>query len=455
MYKDVKVLIFGLGLNDGGLGMAQFFLEQGAILTITDGKTQEELQEPLSKLSQYSNIMYHLGGHIESDFTDNDIIVRNPAIKPDNPYLEIARKAGKEIVMEMALFCKLTPTPVIGITGTKGKSTTTTLIYEIFKSVYGEKVLLGGNIGKSAIRELSNLSENMLSVLEISSAQLDGMGESKISPHVSVVTNIYEDHINWHGSMKEYIQAKKSIFLNQKENDYLVVNYDNHLTYEFIDEAKSNVLTFSLDEDDCNYYMDEDLNVYENEKLLLRLENLKLEGKHNLYNILGAIATARIYNISVENIKKVVENFTGVPNRQEYVREVDGVRYYNDTTATSVESMLAMFERFGEKNKGKIVMIAGGVDKGMDYRTVSVYMKKYLKALVLLEGTASEKMFEFVGDSIPVYHYFNNMRAAIDQARELAESGDMIILSPGGSSFNMFVNEFDRGNQFVEYVNSL
>jgi len=456
MYKNKKVLIFGLGLNDGGLGIAEFFANQGAIITITDGKTEEQLKESTEKLSKYKNITYHLGGHIESDFLNNDIIVRNPAIKPDNPYLKIAKEAGKEIIMEMSLFCKLSPCPIVGVTGTKGKSTTITLIYEILKKQYGEnKVLLGGNIGKSAIRELPNLTKDEIAVLELSSFQLDGMGESKISPHIAVVTNIYTDHIDWHCSKEEYIKAKKNIFLNQSKDDFLVLNIDDEISRTFLDEVPSTVKTYSLENSNADYYMDTNLNVYENGEFLSKLQSPILSGKHNYYNMLAAISTTRIYDISTDIIKSLIENFKGVNGRQEYVREIDGVRYYNDTCATSVEAMTAMLERFGEENKGRIIMIAGGVDKGLDYTKAVSEMKEYLKALVLFEGTASERVSELIGEDVETYKYFGEMSTAIDKAKQIANDGDMIILCPGGASFNMFANEFDRGNQFVDYVNSL
>jgi UDP-N-acetylmuramoylalanine--D-glutamate ligase len=455
MYNDKKVLIFGLGLNDGGLGMAEYFLKQGAKVTITDSKTKEELAEPISVLSKYKDVTYHLGEHIEKDFIENDIIVRNPGIKPDNKYLKLARDSGKEIVMEMALFHKVAPCSTIGVTGTRGKSTTTALIYEILKAGYSNKVILGGNIGKSAIREVSNLSKDDLAVLEISSFQLDGMGEAKVSPHIAVITNVYQDHINWHGSLEEYINSKKKIFLNQSDNDYLIVNLDDKVSSKFIDEAIGKVRTYSLKNKKADYFIDRKLNIYESGNKLLQLDSPILEGKHNYYNIIAAIAATRIYNIPVAIIKKVIENFEGIACRQEFVREINGVKYYNDTCATSVEAIMAMFDRFGPEYKGKIVMIAGGIDKGLDYSRIKRRMRKYLKALVLFEGTASERIDEQVGNHIDTYKYYGTMQEGVDKAKELASSGDIVILCPGGSSFNMFINEFDRGNQFVEYVNSL
>ena len=455
MYRNKKVLIFGLGLNDGGLGMTQYFLEQGAKVTITDMKSKEELAEPLKQISKYKNVVFHLGEHIEKDFIENDIIVRNPAIKPDNKYLKISRDSGKEIVMEMALFHKQAPCPIIGITGTRGKSTTTTLIYEILKSVYDEKVLLGGNIGKSAVRELPNLTKNDIAVLELSSFQLDGMGESRISPHIAVITNIYKDHLDWHNDIDEYIDTKKNIFKYQNTDDYLVLNIDNNITRNFIKESPGKVVTYSLKDKKADYYIDTNLTVFEKGKKILSIKEPILEGEHNHYNTLCAIATTRIYDIPIETIKSVVENFVGIPNRQEFVGEIGGVKYYNDSCATSVEAIKAMFERFGDKYKGKIIMIGGGVDKGLGYEAVLDDMRKYLKALILFEGSASDRIDSIVGSYVEIYKYFSNMKDAVDEAKELSDKGDIIILCPGGSSFNMFINEFDRGDQFVEYVNSL
>ncbi len=452
-YKNKKVLIFGLGLNDGGLGITEFFLKEGAQVTITDGKTEEQLEPTLKKLKKYGGkITYHLGGHIKEDFLENDIIVRNPAIKPNNPWLKISQDAGKDIEMEMSLFHKLAPCPIIGITGTRGKSTTTTLIYEFLKKKYNKNVFLGGNIGKSAIRELNKLNKKNVCVLELSSFQLKTMDENKISSNIAVVTNIYRDHQDWHPDMKDYIESKKAIFKYQNNNGVLVVNIDNDITKEFVKEAPAKVITFSLKDKTADYYIDKELNIYESGENILNIKDSILQGEHNYYNILGAIAVARIYDIEPKNILDVLKTFKGVSGRQEFIRELNGIKFYNDTTATSVEAIEAMFKRFGEEYKGKIVMISGGVDKGLEYEKLLPYMKKYLKKLILLDGTASEKIMDIYKNYDGPY---SNFKEAIDKAYENASNGDMVILCPGASSFNMFANEFDRGNQFVNYVNSL
>jgi UDP-N-acetylmuramoylalanine--D-glutamate ligase len=452
-FKNKKVLIFGLGINDGGLGMAEFFLKEGAKLTITDTKDEEFLKPTLEKLAKYGDeITYHLGGHVEEDFVNNDIIVRNPGVKPGDRFLKIAQDAGKQIEMEMSLFHKLAPCPIIGITGTKGKSTTTTLISEFLKQKFGNKVFLGGNIGRSAIRELDSLEKDNICVLEISSYQSKVMGENRISSDIALVTNMYKDHLNWHPDMQDYIESKKDIFRYQDKDGILVVNIDNDITKEFPKDAPGIVKRFSLNDSSVEYYMDKDLNVYENGNQLLNIKTSILIGEHNHYNILGAIAVARIYDITPEQILTVLESFKGVSGRQELIRELNGIKFYNDTTATSVEAIEAMFKRFGVDYAKKIIMISGGVDKGLEYGKLVPYMEKYLKKLILLDGTASEKIMEIYDN---YEGPFGDFKEAIDCAYKSAENGDMVILCPGASSFNMFKNEFDRGSQFVDIVNQL
>lgn len=459
-YSGKKVLIWGLGLNDGGLGMVDFFVSQGAIVTITDGKTEEQLKPTLEKLSAYKDkIVLHLGGHIKEDFTDNDIIIRNPAIKPDNEFLKLAKDSGKTIEMEMSLFHKLSPCPTIGITGTRGKSTTTTLIYLFLHQQYGEKIMLGGNIGKSAIRELPSLNKDNIAVLELSSFQLDAMGDTQVAPHIAVLTNIFQDHLNWHKDLQDYQRAKKNIFRFQDANDFAVINLDNETTSAIVqnekDTVKGKLITFSIYDKNADYYLEidgEKKSVYEHRQKLMDLPKMHIDGLHNYSNIIGAIATARVYKVTTDSISKVLSDFKGVAGREQLIRELNGIRFYNDTTGTSLEAMLAALDRFGPANKGKIIFISGGMDKELDYTKIKEKMIKYLKSLVLLEGTASEKMANIIGDEIEVHKYYGVFKDAIEKAYSLAQSGDMIMLCPGATSFNMFANEFDRGRQYDDIV---
>ena len=215
------------------------------------------------------------------------------------------------------------------------------------------------------------------------------MGESKISSNTAVVTNMYKDHLNWHTDMQDYIETKKNIFRYQNENELLIVNIDNDITKEFIKESPGKDITFSLKDSRADYYLDH-MTVFEKGKELLKIKDLILDGEHNLYNILGAIATVRQYGIEPNEILKVLKKFTGVDGRQQLVREFKDIKFYNDTTATSVEAVLAMFNRFGNRNRGNIIMISGGVDKGLEYEKIVPLIKQYCKEIVLFEGNASE-----------------------------------------------------------------
>lgn len=456
-YKGKKILVWGLGLNDGGLGIVDFFTKQGAVVTVTDMKTSQQLSPTLKKLEKYGDkIKYVLGEHKKEDFENADLIIRNPAVKPDAELLKYAQSIGKDIEMEESLFHKLKPCPTIGITGTRGKSTTTTLLYEIMKAQFGERVFLGGNIGKSIMRLLPTLTKDNIGVLEISSFHLDQMGKEKLSPEYSLITNMYVDHIDWHGSMDEYIDAKKNIFKYQVPNGFTVLNVDNEITKSFINEVPSEVVTFSLNNKKANYYTDKNLDVYHEGRKLLSIREKKLEGEHNIYNITAAVALTHRFGISIDNISQVIKNFKGIDGRQEFIRELNGVKFYNDTTATSLEAVNAALKTFGPENKGRIIMISGGVDKGFDFSVIKESINKYVKAIVLLEGSASEKLFEeFKNSSIRIEKYYDDFRKAIEKSYKIATKGDMVILEPGAASFNMFENEFDRGDQFNKIVKGL
>ncbi len=456
-YKGKKVLVWGLGLNDGGLGMVEFFIQQGAIVTTTDLKTEKQLASTLKKLKKYGNkISYVLGEHRKKDFESADLIIRNPAIKPDNELLRYVEKIGKDVEMEQSLFHRLKPCPVIGVTGTRGKSTTTTLVYEMMKERYSDRVFLGGNIGKSVMRVLPKLNKENIGILEMSNFHLDQMGKEKISPEYALITNMFMDHIDWHGSMEEYIKAKKNIFVNQVKNGFTVLNLDNIITSGFVDEVSSEVITFSLKNKKADYYTDGNLDIYHDGRKLLNLSESSLEGEHNIYNLTSAVALTHRFGVSVDKILEVVSKFEGIEGRQELVRNLNGIRFYNDTTATSVEAVEVAMNRFGPKNKKKIIMISGGVDKGLDYSVISKSVNKYVKAMVLLEGTASEKLFEqFKDGDLKIEKYFGDFKKAVKTAYEIAESGDMVILVPSASSFNMFENEFDRGAQYNKIVKNL
>lgn len=394
-FKNKKVTIMGLGLHGGGVGVAKFFAEQGADVLVTDLKTKDQLKESVDKLKNLS-IEFVLGKHREKDFVDADLVIKNPAVRADSFYL----KKAKKIKTDIQIFFDLFEGEIIGVTGTKGKSTAATLIYLLLKTKY-PKIRLAGNIG---VTPLEILGKTDIVVLELSSFELEDL---KKSPHIAVVTTLFEDHLNRYKNFKEYIKSKKPIFKYQNKNDILFLNKDNHYTKNLAKEARSKVIFFP-----------------ENQ---------------------AAVSVARFFKIPENNIRKVISSFKGVPYRQEFIREVNGVKYINDTAATTPQSTIMAIRNF--KN---IVLIAGGEDKNLNYEELNKEIRKSVKNLILLPGTATNKLKGGLE-----YRSAKSMQEAVIISAKLAEGGDIVLLSPGAASFNIFKNEFDRGAQFTEAVKKL
>ncbi len=446
-FRNKKVLIFGLGLNDGGLGMAKFFASQGAILTITDNKTEEILAPTIRKLKKYKTITYHLGGHLEQDFIDTDFVVRNPSVKPSSPYLQLAQKHKKPILMELPLFMKLAPCKIIGVTGTKGKSTTSSLIYQILRKNKQHRVFLAGNIGKSAIALLPKIKKTDWVILELSSFQLDSFDFSLKSPHISVITNLKNDHVDWHGSLENYHQAKLNISKYQTPKDFTIINLDDPNSLKAKVEIRGKVVTISTSQTKANFYSDGTW-IFENQKKLFQLKT-KLFLHTNLSNILQAVAVARLQNISLKIISSIISRYKNLPGRLEYLGKKNGVDIYNDTTATNPEAVANNLESLSLKYGSNIILLAGGMDKLFDYSILKEPILKYTKGVVLFEGTGSEKIKQsIIETNHPIYSFYGTMSTAFTKAIEISRPGYCLVLSPGATSFNMFQNEFDRGAQF-------
>ena len=436
-FKDKKVLIMGLGLSGGGLGAAEWFVKQGAIVTITDKKTKQQLLPSIEKLSNL-NIQYVLGEHRKSDFTSSDLIVRNPDVPIDSPYLNLARKKNIPIIMEESLFFELTPYKdhVIGVTGTRGKSTTTTLIYEIIKNS-GRKALLGGNLpGRKTLSLLDEITKNTWVVLELSSWQLQGFKEIHKSPHIAVLTNIYLDHLNRYVSMNDYINDKKVIFQYQKENDYLIANAENDLLKKVVKNVKSKILWFRKND-------------------VPKKWQIKIPGEHNRENIAAVICVCRLLGISTGIVQKTIEDFAGIEMRLQPIRLFKGVTYVNDTTSTTPVAGVMALRAFEGK---PIILIAGGNSKNLDLGEFAKEMNKSVKALILLEGTATDELEQKAKKFSPTVNIigrFNNFKKAVELAQRTACLGEIVLLSPGCTSFGMFANEFIRGEKFNTFVKEL
>ncbi len=412
-----KVTIMGLGLHGGGVGTVKFFCRQGAKVLVTDLKTKSQLKESFQKLKGLP-IKFVLGRHCKEDFINADLIVKNPGVPRESSYLKIAKKHKIPIKTDVNIFFDLCQALIIGITGTKGKSTVATLIYLLLKTKYPNTVL-AGNIGVSPLEILSKIDEETIVVLELSSFELEDL---KKSPQVAVITNLFPDHLNRYKNFKAYIKAKESIFKYQKRNDILVLNYNNFETRKFVLKSHSKVHFFKGSND------------------------------------LAAIAVAKIFKIPEKNIKKVLSNFKGVSSRQELIATKKEVRYINDTTATTPQSVILAIGTFKKRfPKSKIILIAGGSDKNLNYRNLAKEIKNNVSCLILLPGTASNKIEKELGSFFkePSSFKVRSIKEAVKKASKQAKKGDIVLLSPGAASFNLFKNEFDRGKQFIKSVKNL
>ena len=425
-FNGKKVTMLGLGLLGRGLNDAKFLAECGAILTITDLKTKEQLEPTIKKLAKYKNIKYVLGEHRLEDFRDCDFVLKAAGVPLDSIYIKEAKKNKIPVEMDESLFAKCAPNvKVVGITGTRGKTTTTYLIYEILKLAFSKKVHLGGNIkGLATLPLLKKVKDGDIVVMELSSWQLQGWGEAKICPNISVFTNLMDDHLNYYkGSVKKYFEDKAKIYLNQDKSDYLI----------------------------CGEKISKRIGKVKSQKIIAKKNNvpkgwkIKIKGDHNLENISYAIKVANILNVPEKIIKKAVESFNGVEGRQEFLREYKGVKIYNDTTATTPDATIAALNSFGS-NKN-IVLIMGGADKNLDMGGLIKEMPKFCKKVVLLTGTGTEKLGGKVDGILA-----KSLKEGLLEALKWVKKGDILILSPGFASFGMFKNEFDRGEQFVKLV---
>lgn len=425
----------GLGRLGGGEGVARFFAEEGACVTATDLKEEKELREPLERLKGLP-ITYVLGKHRKEDFQKQDLVIRNPDVPRESEFLEIARENKIPIEMDESLFLKLCPVPVIGVTGTRGKTTTTTLIGEILKEG-GYQTLLGGNLpGVATISLLRQITPQTKVVLELSSWQLQSLAQSKISPHIALITNIYPDHLNRYKDMDDYIADKKLIFAYQTEKDFLVLNQSDKIVKSFTFQAKAKIIWFKKGDWRPNWF-------------------LKIPGEHNRENASAALAVGKLLKVHEEIIKKAVGNFSGLPHRLEIVRQLGGVTYIDDSSSTTpIAGIMALRAHAGKP----IILLAGGNSKKLDLSEFAQETSKRVKAVVLLEGTATGELESGIRNyesGIKILGRFSDFKEAILVAKNVAEPGDIVLLSPGCTSFAMFKNEFDRGEKFKKIVKSL
>ena len=442
-FKGKKITMMGLGILGRGVNVAKFLAECGVELTVTDLKTEDQLAPSLKKLSKFPKIKYVLGRHDLADFSGKDMVIKAADAPLDSPYIAEARKNNIPIEMDASLFAKLTAlstsnVDIIGITGTRGKSTVTHLIYSIIKNS-GRRVYLGGNVkGLATLPLLKKVKSNDIVVMELDSWQLQGFADAKISPNIAVFTTFLPDHQNYYkNDMDKYFSDKANIYRWQKDEDYLIAGVK---TAKLIKEKEKNIIKSRM--------------IIADKKNIPKDWKIKLLGEHNLANIALAAEVARKLGVKESMIKKTVEKFKGLPGRLEFIREAKGVKFYNDTTATTPEAVMAALDSLKE-SKGKIILISGGADKNLEYDGYAKVVKKYIKVLILFRGLASNKIISSLGKVKFPMEVFDNMKAAMKFAVANAKNGDIVLLSPGAASFGVFKNEFDRGEQFNKAVKNM
>ncbi len=437
--KDVGVI--GIGISNRPL--IKYLADAGACVTAYDRKTEEQLGDIVEEL-EAQGVKLVLGENYLDDLS-GDIIFKTPGMRYDIPELLKLKEQGSIITSEMEVFFEICPAKLIAVTGSDGKTTTTTLIYTMLKEA-GYTAHLGGNIGTPLMTKAEEMSDSDYAVLELSSFQLHTM---KKSPHIAVITNITPNHLDWHTDYQEYIDAKKNIMLYQNEEDILVTNAGNEETKKIGVEASGACRTFSA-KCDAFVHLKGDI-ICCGEEEILNVNDIKIPGKHNVENYMTAIAA--VYDIVGKDIiNKVARNFGGVPHRIELVRTIDGVRYYNSSIDSSPNRTINTLNVFSEP----VVLIAGGKDKGIPYDEIGEPIVNHVKTLILIGATSKviDAAVKKTGKSVPTF-FVDTYEKAVALARESATSGDVVLLSSASTSFDMFNNFEERGNLFKELVNKL
>jgi UDP-N-acetylmuramoylalanine--D-glutamate ligase len=445
---EKKVAVVGIGVSN--IPLIYFLLDLGAVVSAFDKKDEESLGD-IAKSFRDRGVQLVLGDDYLEHLSGYDVIFKTPSMRIDCDALVKALAEGTYITSEMQEFVKYCPGKVYGVTGSDGKTTTTTLIYTMLKE-QGYNTWVGGNIGTPLFAQIEEIKPEDKVVLELSSFQLMTMD---VSPEVAIVTNLTPNHLDVHKDMEEYIDAKKNILTFQDNNSLLVLNKENVITNAFGQEARGNVVFFSSKQslEGGASFQDGTLYLYGEE--VCRKDDIIIKGMHNVENYLAAFLAVR-GEVSVEVMRKVALTFTGVEHRNQLVREVEGVKYYNDSIGSSPTRTLATISVFEKP----VILIAGGYDKQIPFEPLAEEGYSKIKALVLLGVTknkikvAFDKVMEEKSLHIPIY-ITASLEEAVNKSKEIAEEGDYVVLSPACASFDMFTNFEVRGNKFKEIVNKL
>lgn len=447
--KNQKVGVLGLG--EENVHLVKFLVKNGAKVVICDQSEKGELGEYYQEIKDLP-VQFRLGPHYLDHLEDFQIVFRTPGLPYFEPKIQAAKKAGVKISSQTKLFFDLCPRPIIGVTGTKGKGTTTALIGEILKTSSGQ-VFVGGNIGNPPIGFLDKLNKNDIVVLELSSFQLQDLEKS---PHIAVILDIKVDHLDYHQNEAEYIEAKLNIVRFQTKNDFAVINADYLTSIEFASSTPAKIYWFSRRKTvDLGSFLLKNkliLRTEDKETEIIALGHIRLRGAHNLENIAAAVTASFLAGANLEAIKSAVKKFKGLEHRLEFVREVHGVKFYNDSFSTTPETAIAAIQSFEEP----IILLLGGSEKGADYQGLGkIISQSKVKMIIPIGLTARRIVKEVTNHEIKIIDEIQSMSEAIKIAQENARPGDVVILSPASASFDRFKNYKERGKIFKAEVNKL
>jgi UDP-N-acetylmuramoylalanine--D-glutamate ligase len=444
--RKMRVLIVGLART--GVATALFCAKRNAIVTTTDLRSEGELGDAVAQLRE-AGVSLELGRHIEKTFLAQDLIIPSPGVPANEPLLVSARSKKITVWGEIELAYRFMEGELIGITGSNGKTTTTTLVHHIL-STAGRTAFLAGNVGTPLISFVESMDAGTVAVAELSSFQLELI--NKFRPNIGVLLNLTPDHLDRHGSMEAYAAAKARIFENQTELDAAVLNADDAPTVALAPK-KPQVFWFSrkkmVEQGACVQGEDIVIVHHGKEELVMKVAEIPLAGAHNVENVLAAVMAARLSEVDAATIAKAVKSFGGVEHRLEFVREVGGVKYYNDSKATNVDATLKALDAF----PGRILVILGGKDKGSDYTVLQRPLRE--KAiLTLLIGAAADKIEGQIAGSVAIERA-GTIERAVEIASQAAQRGDVVLLAPACASFDQFENYEHRGRVFKELVRAL
>jgi UDP-N-acetylmuramoylalanine--D-glutamate ligase len=445
--ENKRVLVVGLGKS--GVASALFLKGRGAQVTVSDSKSEDSFREEIPLLLDHG-IAVETGGHGERTFREQDLIVVSPGVPVDAPPLVQARAHGESVIGEIELAAQFLSGPIVAITGSNGKTTTTTLAGEIIKAG-GFTALVGGNIGTPAISLVEQANPKNITVLEVSSFQLETI--QTFRPKVAVILNVTPDHLDRHRTFQAYTDAKARIFENQRSDDFLVLNADDPTCAELASRTRSKVFWFSRKNEvqlgahvrDGRLFFRDGKGQYE----IMLSSEIPLKGDHNVENVLAAICVGALMGCRPEQIRQAIRNFKAVEHRLEYVATVRGVEYYNDSKATNVDATIKALESF----PANIHIILGGKDKGSDYTVLSDLLRKRVKRVYTI-GAAAEKIESHIKGAAEVIHA-ETLENAIQKAAATAQTGDIVLLAPACASFDQFNSYEHRGRVFKEVVHSL